>query len=963
MTQTYRDLIDHIARPPLEYAPVPFWFLNEVLEPERLAWQMRQMHAQHVDAAVLHPRPGLVTEYLSPDFWRAIEACLTTAQELGMRVWLYDEYPWASGIAAGQVPDASPDYVMKNMDLLANDVVGPTTITWPYPQQGVGLSAAPLLGANEIDGQRIIDLQPLARDGRFTWQVPEGSWRVMAVIARNGLTTFDDPYGMQRWADLTNVDGVELFMRLTHEQYKARYGELFGNTIWSIFTDEPPSTFPAWGTYIPKRFREIKGYELTDILPLLWYDGGPQTARARYDYFDVVAQCYEEAFFRRTGEWCSANGLDLGGHLLLEENLILNTRFMTHAFRQLRHLQIPGVDWIFPGRFAAYVPKLAASIAHCYGRERALCETFALAGWHANMQWMRWQTQWQFVNGVDLLVPHAFFYSISDTVPIPPAPDNIGYRWYDCPPSMFYQQPYWRHYHCFADLTARSSYLLTRGTHVAEAAVFYPINSVWADFNLSDGWLRGVHANTLEVPGGWIHPDKLAEGPATVVTDSCYRAVIDGLRDHNLDVDIVDDDTLRGASAADGRLLVRDETFQVLILPAVRTIQLATLEYIAKLWRDGVTLVALRSLPQGSCEHGADDPAIAALVREIWGEDPVNNDPARRALFFDGGFEPELAGVMSTLEPALTIDTPEVYSQHRRLEDCELYYIASMRPEACRIEVRLNAIGIPELIDPQSGVLPGSPVYRYESDQTVVPLQLEPYGSICIVLRPGRAETHITATNLSTPRFVEMPGGWQVQGTQTSAGKAWAELAMHGKTEHVQDTEPFAPGELVLADEWCFEVLPEPQDTFWHADLDQLELMIPEGGVPTHMRTGSWAEQGLPGFSGIARYTQTVELGAEWEGQPCTLDLGEVGIAAQVYWNGELVGERVWAPYTFQIDTVHAGSNTLVIEVANTLANYISVRHADSKLQWAHFTPDQLASGLLSPVRLLRQRRVVLQVH
>jgi len=955
------QLAEAFRRPPLEHGPLPFWFLNEVLEPQRLAWQMNQMHAQHVDAAILHPRPGLVTEYLSPEFWEAIGACISSARELGMRVWLYDEYPWASGIAGGRVPDASNDYVMKTMDLISNEVSGPSEITWPLPRDVVSLSAAPVRGSG-IDETQLIDLTTLAKGKRFSWQVPAGTWRVMAVLVRNGLTTFDDPYGVQRWADLTNPDGVDLFIKLTHEEYKTRFGDEFGKAVWGVFTDEPPSTFPAWGVHVPKRFRELKGYEMSSILPLLWFDGGPKTAVARCDYFDVVSRCYEEAFFARTGEWCSANGLELGGHLLLEENLILNTRFMTHSFRQLRHLQIPGIDWIFPGKIPAYVPKFAASIAHNYGRQRALCETFALAGWARDMQWMRWQTQWQFVHGVDLLIPHAFFYSISDTVPIPPAPDNIGYRWYDCPPSMFYQQPYWRHYHCFADLTARTSYLLTRGTHVAQAAVFYPITSVWADFNLGDGWLRGVHANALDVPGSWMTADKLEDGPEAVITDSCYRSLIDNLREHNLDVDILDDDTIEKAALGRGTLKVNQERFETFILPAVRTIHRGTMAKLAEFWRSGGTLIALRCLPTASPEFGADDPEITRLVTEIWGANPQANLPGRRAFFYSGNFETEAGHVAGHLQPGISIDEPGFYSQQRRLDDADIFYVVSMHAEYTSAEIRLHSVGTPERWDPQTGQIEPVSCFRYSDGCTVIPARFEPYGALFFTLRPAKA-MHISATNLDSAKLELESDSYVVRGLAREAGTAWAIISQNdGDIRLTGKVRAF--GERIRLDEtWAFEALPPPADPMWHADLDHLELMYPPEGVPLRMHTGSWTRQGLPGFSGIGRYSQDIEIPDEWADKMVTLDLGEVRIAAQVYIDGSSVGERVWSPFTFAIGQITPGRHHLVVEVANTLANYISVRHAGSKQQWAHFSPEQLDSGLLGPVTLSASERVTLSEY
>jgi len=942
----------HFRHPPLEHGPVPFWFLNEVLEPDRLAWQLEQMHAQHVNAAVLHPRPGMVTPYLSDEFWEAIGACLDKARELGMRVWLYDDYPWASGTAAGLVPSADPEYVMRNLDLMATDIQGPRELAWPLPKNLVSLTAAPVRDGMRIDGDAIVDLRDRVQGSRLAWQVPEGTWRVMAVARRRGLTTCGDPYGTQEWADLTNPDAMDLFIELTHEEYRKRFGDTFGETAWAVFTDEPPSTFPALGATTLQRFRELHGYDLAPELPLLWYEGGDRTAKVRCDYYDTLATQYEEGFFARCGAWCEEHGLDLGGHLLLEENLILNTRFMASAFRQLRHLSIPGIDWIFPGRIPSSVPKLAASVAHCYGRERVMSETYALAGWAADLQWMRWQMQWEFVHGVDLLVPHAFFYSISDTVPIPPAPDDIGYRWYDCPPSMFFRQPYWRHYHHFADLVARTSYLLTRGTHVAQVAVFYPIESVWADYALADGWLRGVHSNVLDLPGSWMTADVFEEGPPAVVTDGRYRAIIEGLREHTIDCDILDDDTLQRADIVRGALDTGNESFNLLVLPAVRTIRVETLEKIRRYWRSGGSVVALHCLPERASDGPEHDAEVWALVDEMWRSDSAKLGGTGRTYLFAGGFEAELDGVMSLLQPNVRVADWGVDVQQRSLDGVALFYLTSRLAHALDTEVTLRAVGRPERWDPLTGERTPLAEFRVQDGCTVIPLSFEPYDGYFVLIHEGDPGPHVVATNMDEPTLRVEEGRLSVEGLLPEGGIAWAEVEIDGIVHRLEGAASGSPLTLGLGDTWQFSVLPFPDDEHWYDDMDRLDLMFPKSGVPDVMRTGSWTKQGLPGFAGTGRYVQSFDLPDSFQDQRLLLDLGEVRVAARVFFNGALVGDRLWAPYAFTLTGARPSENELVVEVSNTLANYISVRHADSDQPWAHPTEDQLASGILGPVTL-----------
>ena len=80
------NILEIFKDPPRRYGPVPFWFLNEKLDAERLKWQVRQMESQHVFGAVMHARPGLVTPYLSEEWFAAIAAILEQARECGMEM-------------------------------------------------------------------------------------------------------------------------------------------------------------------------------------------------------------------------------------------------------------------------------------------------------------------------------------------------------------------------------------------------------------------------------------------------------------------------------------------------------------------------------------------------------------------------------------------------------------------------------------------------------------------------------------------------------------------------------------------------------------------------------------------------------------------------------------------------------------------------------------------------------------
>jgi hypothetical protein len=62
-----------------------------MLTEEQILSSLRDLAAQKVKQVFVHPRPGLMTPYLSPDWFRLWKAALKEAERLDMNIWIYDE--------------------------------------------------------------------------------------------------------------------------------------------------------------------------------------------------------------------------------------------------------------------------------------------------------------------------------------------------------------------------------------------------------------------------------------------------------------------------------------------------------------------------------------------------------------------------------------------------------------------------------------------------------------------------------------------------------------------------------------------------------------------------------------------------------------------------------------------------------------------------------------------------------
>ncbi len=91
-------------------------------------------------------------------------------------------------------------------------------------------------------------------------------------------------------------------------------------------------------------------------------------------------------------------------------------------------------------------------------------------------------------------------------------------------------------------------------------------------------------------------------------------------------------------------------------------------------------------------------------------------------------------------------------------------------------------------------------------------------------------------------------------------------------------------------------------------------------------------------FSGKIRYTFEIEA----EDDRIILDLGNVGMTARLWLNGEYQGIRISKPYAFELKGLKQGRNEIVVEVANTLAQKVH----DYFSRFMQIPP----AGLLGPI-------------
>ncbi len=454
------------TNPPAEFSLCPFWFWNDALTEQEIVRQIEDFQAHGVHGFLIHPRAGLPRSigWMSKAMLDFMHLAIEEAAKRKMWVMLYDEGMYPSGSSSGQVVAENPAFRTRGLFAIDLDEAKP-----PSTSEGPGENREPVLAEGQTlvaivkrqNGHRIAVIDRAMREGYSTIRGLHFLEDDPPRRADHREVRENAPAG----ADILNPKAVECFIRLVYQRYYDQFKDHFGKTVAAIFTDEPSmlAKGPERGampgtTGILEHVNQYLGYDFTEHLAALWYKDEPDAERYRADYARALAARLEQTFYAQIHRWCVSHGIALTGHPAAPDDI-----------GHLRHFDIPGQDivwrYIEPGKPSALEgaqstqAKCASSAMIHLGRRRNLNEYCGAFGHNFTFDEMKWLTRWLIVRGCNMLVPHAFYYSVR------------GPRIDERPPDVGPNSAWWSEYKPFAEAASRLCWLNTDSRHVCSLAI------------------------------------------------------------------------------------------------------------------------------------------------------------------------------------------------------------------------------------------------------------------------------------------------------------------------------------------------------------------------------------------------------------------------------------------------------------------------------------------------------------
>lgn len=709
---------------------------------------------------------------------------------------------------------------------------------------------APEAGEQDARANEVKEVSAsMTADGAFSWQAPEGEWEILRVgYMASGAMVSTSSGGWQGLAiDPLDRKEFDHYWRLNIEPLIADAKPYLGKTLHYLITDSWELGGVNWTPRFREEFRARRGYDPLPYLPVAAgriLDDRETSNRFLNDLRRTVADLVIDQHYRPFAEAAAKFGLSIhpesgGPHGAPLDAL---QTLGISAFPQMEFwARSPTHRVLDEERFFV---KQGSSAAHTYGKTLVGAEGMTTIGPH-------WEESiWQNLKptfdqavceGLNRLMWHTFTSSPKDA--------GLPGQEYFAGTHLNPNVTWWNKATGFLGYINRTQFMMQQGVPVSDVLVYYGDNI----------------PNFVQYKGA--DPGRVLPG---------------------YDYDVIDEYALsHRTSASGGRIVLPEGTaYRLLVLPDRPSMSLTALLAVEKLVAGGAAVLG----PQPVQTTGlGDDQRLRVIAARTWPK--IHTGQTARALLKERGVLPDFEG-------------PEGMDYvHRRAGDTEIYFIRNPKPQPLRTSVTLRVKGkAPELWHADTGVIEDEPAYTPTADgRTLVPLDLEPYGSILVVFRrPGTGRTAPAAPAIISPA-ITVTTPWKVT---------------------------FTPG--------------------WGAPAEV-----------TFDKLLSWTEhtdRGIRYYSGTARYSTKVDLP---EARDYELDLGEVREIAEVWLNGKPQGILWKKPFQVKV-TATKGSNLLEIEVVNLWPNrligdqLLPPEKRLTKTNITKFTANSplMPSGLLGPVTL-----------
>jgi len=577
-------------------------------------------------------------------------------------------------------------------------------------------------GEEDVLAKDVIDLtSKLDKDGRLSWEAPEGAWMIMRfgyTISGAHVSTCSPAWNGLA-LDYLDAGALRWYWQEVVDPLIADAGPLAGKVWKMVQTDSWEMGGMNWTDKFPEEFKKRRGYDVWPWLPVIAgriVENRDASNKFLADFRRTIADCVADNHYGTMAELAHKHGMGIqpesaGPHTAPLDGLKCYGR----SDWPMSEFWVPSPHR--PGDGDRFYVKQASSAAHIYGKPVVCAEGFTSIG----PQWndLLWSSQkpsfdHEACAGLNLVFWHTFTCSPKE-MGIPGQEYFAG--------SHFNPQITWaKQAPAFVGYLNRCQFVLQQGQFAADVLYYY-----------------GNHVPNFA--------RLKQDDPAKVLPQYDY--------------DVINEEVLLEKLTVKKGLLVipgeADMSYRVLVLPGIKVLSLEAARKIRELVKAGAVVIG----PKPERTTGRqDDAEFKSIVEELWDLSGKNNarvrsDRTTKETLADLGVLPDVEGIPDWI--------------HRHAGDTDIYFLSNQKAEPLKAQCSFRITGkVPELWDPVTGEKRNAPLYCGTTNSpsgTAVPLEFGPYGSVLVVFRsPAPGVRPLCKSNYPDYKKTgELTGSWTVQ--------------------------------------------------------------------------------------------------------------------------------------------------------------------------------------------------------
>jgi len=949
------NMEEGFKNPPATARPWAYWvWTNGNFDYSQLTSDLEEIKAKGMggfdifDCGERFPEQGEIPAgpaFLGEESLKAIHHAINEADRLGLELGLITSSSWNAGGSW-----VKPEHA--NMALFSSEKVvvkGPARFSekLPFPSfpektpkdsdgtpvfyKDIAVLAYPNAEGKIIKEQSSIkDLSAqMDETGKLEWDVPEGEWAITRFVCTNTGKMLHSPSLNSQGLviDHFNPEATEAYFQTIIDRLQTEKISLGNNALKYLYLCSYEVWGISWTPNFQNEFFNRRGYSIIPYLPVLLgntVQNEEVTKRFKYDFEKTICDLIVDAHYKNATGISNKYGLQLcaesGGPGPVP----------VEALKALGALDIPrGEFW--QGSSTSLVKEIA-SAAHIYGKKLVDQEAFT--------SWEMWQegpcdlksiADNSFCNGMNKITMHTFPHH-------PDGNHNPGWAFY-AGTHMGPGRVWWPKVKPFMDYLSRCCYLLRQGLFVGDVCYYY-----------GDQGYNYVPEKNIDPSLGYGY-DYDVTNPEVILTRMEERK---------------------------GKIVLPDGmSYELLVLPDRKDIDLDVLKKIRELVRSGITIVGPKpTRTNGLTDYPLRDEEVRKIADELWGKcdgETVKENQYGKGKVIWGRSLKEIMqerGVGRDFSFISDNSGTNLDYIHRRTDRKDIYFIRNKNKTVENVTATFRVKDkIPEFWFPETGEIRKCVLYKQVDEGTALALNLAPEEAVFVVFSEKPNENQIlSVAKDGKVLFPEQSGNRKTVDIVPGESGQFDLIAWESGSYDMEAANGKTIKAIIEKNATEFEI------------TGSWEIRFPEGkGAPASAifpSLNSWSEnadEGIKYFSGIATYHKEFELPDDFNmtGIQFLLDLGNVRLLADVYLNDKPVGILWKSPYCADITKfLKSGKNKLTIEVANTWSNRLTgdarlpenkritktnIKHVGGPLKKGFLWQDAplLESGLLGPVKIV----------